>query len=161
MTHQPIQFGEGAGGACGGASEGVSGEVSGGGWDASLRPVGLDLKKDTALTVRWSDGRVSVYPVKYLRRMSPSAEARTLREEQARNPLTVLPSSATSGASGGGGGGGGLVAEGAELVGHYAVRISFSDGHHTGLYTWRYLREIDPAAGAEGQPVDPDRGVWP
>ena len=29
-----------------------------------------------------------------------------------------------------------------EPVGHYAVRIIFDDGHSTGLYTWRYLREL-------------------
>jgi len=31
---------------------------------------------------------------------------------------------------------------GAEPVGRYAVRIRFSDGHDTGLYTWSYLREL-------------------
>lgn len=31
---------------------------------------------------------------------------------------------------------------GAEPVGRYAVRIRFSDGHDTGLYTWTYLREL-------------------
>lgn len=29
-----------------------------------------------------------------------------------------------------------------ELVGNYAVRITWSDGHNTGLFTWEYLREI-------------------
>jgi hypothetical protein len=31
---------------------------------------------------------------------------------------------------------------GAEPVGRYAVRIRFSDGHDTGLYTWSLLREL-------------------
>lgn len=26
--------------------------------------------------------------------------------------------------------------------GHYAVQISFDDGHDTGLYSWTYLREL-------------------
>ena len=29
-----------------------------------------------------------------------------------------------------------------EPVGNYAVRIIFSDGHDTGLYTWAYLLEL-------------------
>ncbi len=29
-----------------------------------------------------------------------------------------------------------------EPVGNYAIRIVFDDGHDTGLYTWRYLREL-------------------
>ena len=28
------------------------------------------------------------------------------------------------------------------MVGNYAVRILFDDGHDTGLYTWSYLHEL-------------------
>jgi DUF971 family protein len=101
------------------------------------RPKHLDLKKDKGLTVHWHDGRVSFYPVAILRRMSPSADARALRDEMAKNPLTVLPSGAVSGGSEP------LTATGAELVGNYAVRITFSDGHDTGLYSWEYLSQLD------------------
>lgn len=37
---------------------------------------------------------------------------------------------------------------GAEPVGRYALRIRFSDGHDTGLYTWAYLRELGEQQGA-------------
>lgn len=30
----------------------------------------------------------------------------------------------------------------AQLVGNYAVRLSWSDGHSTGLYTWNLLRKL-------------------
>ena len=33
----------------------------------------------------------------------------------------------------------------ADPVGRYAVRIHFSDGHSSGLYTWQYLRELAAA----------------
>lgn len=101
-------------------------------------PRKLDLKKDRGLTIEWSDGTTSYYSIAYLRRWSPSAEMRQLREEQAKNPLTVLPASAARASSGP------LVALGAEMVGNYAIRIQFSDGHDTGIYSWAYLREIDP-----------------
>ena len=29
-----------------------------------------------------------------------------------------------------------------EPVGHYAVRLVFDDGHDSGLFTWKYLREL-------------------
>lgn len=29
-----------------------------------------------------------------------------------------------------------------DAVGHYAVQISFDDGHSSGLYTWTYLAEL-------------------
>jgi DUF971 family protein len=114
------------------------------------KPIHLDLARERGLTVRWSDGTSSFYPIAYLRRMSPSAEQRGLREEMKRNPLTVLPSSA-SGQSGP------LTAVGAEMVGNYAIRIRFSDGHDTGIFSWQYLREIDPDHG-EGGAEASDRG---
>ena len=105
-------------------------------------PQHLDLKKDTALTITWQDGHRSVYPIAHLRRLSPSADMRELRKSMKKNPLTILPSS---------GGSGKVTALDAELVGNYAIKITFSDGHATGLYTWDYLREIDPAVNPEGR----------
>ncbi len=105
-------------------------------------PTHLDLKKDTALTITWDDGRESVYPIAVLRRLSPSADMRELRKQMVKNPLTILPS---------GGGTGSVTALNAELVGNYAIKISFSDGHATGIYTWDYLREIDPAVNPDGR----------
>ena len=99
------------------------------------RPVRIDLDRERGLEIEWDDGRRSFYPVAHLRRASPSADARALRDEMARNPLTVLPAGRTPGP---------LAALGAELVGNYAIRIRFSDGHSTGIYSWRYLRSIDP-----------------
>lgn len=105
----------------------------------SATPRNLDLKKDRGLTVEWDDGTTSYFSIAYLRKMSPSADARQLREEQKSNPLAILPASAARATSQN------LVAEGAEMVGNYALRIRFSDGHDTGIYSWAYLREIDPA----------------
>ena len=97
-------------------------------------PASLDLKKDRGLTVEWADGATSYFTIAYLRRMSPSADMRQLRDEMARNPLTVLPDGPAQ-----------VVAVDAELVGNYAIRIRFSDGHDTGIFSWSYLRSIDPA----------------
>ena len=100
-------------------------------------PRHLDLDRERGLTIEWNDGTRSFLPVVLLRRMSPSADARHLREEMARNPLTVLPASAFSDKP--------LAAESAELVGNYALRIIFSDGHDTGIYSWAYLKQLADA----------------
>ncbi|WP_432798910.1 gamma-butyrobetaine hydroxylase-like domain-containing protein [Poriferisphaera sp. WC338] len=100
------------------------------------RPKHLDVKRDSALTIEWEDGSRSTYTIAYLRKCSPSADAKKLREEMQNNPLTILPDGMTDQS---------LSIENIELIGNYAVRISFSDGHHTGIYSWNYLREIDPA----------------
>ncbi|MFG0256453.1 MAG: gamma-butyrobetaine hydroxylase-like domain-containing protein [Phycisphaerales bacterium JB043] len=98
-------------------------------------PTSLDLEKTSGLTITWDNGDESFYPIAYLRRMSPSADARETRKQLESNPLTVLPSAGSTGP---------LHATDAELVGNYALRIRFSDGHRTGLYTWEYLRQIAP-----------------
>jgi DUF971 family protein len=41
-----------------------------------------------------------------------------------------------------------LTATNAQLVGGYALRVEFSDGHDTGIYSFNYLREICPEAKA-------------
>lgn len=99
-------------------------------------PISLDLKKDRGLTIAWADGTSSYYPIAYLRRMSPSADMKELRDELARNPLTVLPAQGSRAP---------LTALDAQLVGNYAIKISFSDGHSSGIYSFAYLRSIDPA----------------
>ncbi|MDH3583503.1 MAG: DUF971 domain-containing protein [Phycisphaerae bacterium] len=99
-------------------------------------PRHLDLKKDRGLAVTWTDGSQSFFPIAYLRKMSPSAEMRELRQQMQDNPLTVLPKNMAEHD-------GPITATDAELVGNYAIRIRFSDGHHTGLFSWDYLRQID------------------
>jgi len=106
------------------------------------RPVHLDLDRERGLTIAWEDGAAHFIPTLILRRHSPSADQRELRAAMARNPLTVLPSTAGSQ--------GPLRADAVEPVGHYALRIRFSDGHDTGIYTWKYLREL---GASHGQPA--------
>lgn len=108
-------------------------------------PKAIDVKKDRGVTLEWPDGTTSYYSVVYLRRMSPSADMKQLRDEMASNPLTVLPASAAETRP--------LVIEEAELRGNYAIWFRFSDGHATGIYSWAYLRQIDPQApkAAEGE----------
>lgn len=99
-------------------------------------PQHLHLDKTKGLSVTWADGSESFFSIRLLRRMSPSADMRILRESIERNPLTVLPTASGQAAQE-------LTALDAELVGNYAIRIRFSDGHDTGLFSWKYLRELD------------------
>jgi DUF971 family protein len=103
-------------------------------------PTHLHLDRLEGLTVTWSSGKTSHYPVGHLRRWSPSADARHQRQSLADNPLAVVATSSATPDT--------LEAVSIERVGNYAIRISFNDGHHTGLYSWQWLRSIDPATMA-------------
>lgn len=105
----------------------------------STVPTRLDVKKDAGITIHWPDGRTSFFSVVQLRRMSPSADVKQLREEIARNPLAVLPAGPSSSLAREA-----LTIIDAELAGNYAIKLHFSDGHRTGVYSWAYLRSMDP-----------------
>jgi|TARA_B110000263_G_C15272402_1_gene494167 DUF971 family protein len=98
----------------------------------SNTPVHFDIKKEDGLHVDWNDQSASFYSCELLRKMSPSADSKATREDLQQNPLAILPSTSR----------GPITIEDAQLVGNYAIRFTFSDGHSTGIYTWDYLRSL-------------------
>jgi DUF971 family protein len=105
-----------------------------------VTPSRLNLKKDEKLEVEWSDGSRSVYPISLLRGMCPCAACKTEREQDAKEKAQKKPAlKILSGDHSRP-----LAVVHAELVGGYAIRLDWSDGHGTGIYSWQYLREIAP-----------------
>lgn len=98
-------------------------------------PTRLKLDKAKELLVDWSDGRHSVYPIAYLRRNCPCAACKTDRAAQKKSRLHVMSASPS----------GPLSVLSAEPVGNYAIKLHWSDGHGSGIYSFDYLREITPA----------------
>ena len=78
------------------------------------------------LEVDYEDGLRAVLPAEYLRVESPSAEVQGHHPSERK----TVPGKRT------------VNIAAVEPIGHYAVRIRFSDGHDTGIYTWTYLREL-------------------
>lgn len=97
-------------------------------------PLHLDLQREAGLRIDWDSTTSSFYPVSFLRKMSPSADSIVTRKELEENPLAILPSTPNTP----------LVIKDIELVGNYAVRFTFSDGHSVGIYSWEYLKSIKP-----------------
>ncbi|HWP40271.1 MAG TPA: DUF971 domain-containing protein [Tepidisphaeraceae bacterium] len=107
-------------------------------------PTRLHLKKDQQLEIDWQDGLTSIYPISYLRSMCPCASCKLIREgsdphdlspTQKKKPLlTILPGNYS----------GQVTVAAAQMVGNYAIKLTFSDGHDTGIYSFEYLRQISP-----------------
>jgi DUF971 family protein len=96
---------------------------------SSATPVPTEIKLHQAsrvLEVAFADGRVFTLPCEFLRVYSPSAEVRGHGPGQ--EVLQVGKREVTITAI--------------EPVGTYAVKLVFSDGHDTGLYSWDYLYEL-------------------
>ena len=78
------------------------------------------------LILSYEDGGRYELSAEYLRVHSPSAEVRG--HGPGEEKLQVGKENVTITAI--------------DPVGHYAIRLSFDDGHNTGLYSWTYLREL-------------------
>ncbi|NNM82051.1 MAG: DUF971 domain-containing protein [Burkholderiales bacterium] len=77
-------------------------------------------KKSKRLEISFSDGSQFSYPFEFLRVYSPSAEVRGHGPGQ-----EVLQTGKKE-----------VDIEDIEPVGNYALRLAFSDGHDTGIYSW-------------------------
>ncbi|MBM3490331.1 MAG: DUF971 domain-containing protein [Alphaproteobacteria bacterium] len=95
---------------------------------AGPRPWPLEIRvrrAEKVLEVDYDDGRNFRLPAELLRVESPSAEV-----QQHGGEKLIVPGKRHVGI------------RDIEAVGHYAVRLTFDDGHDTGIYTWGYLREL-------------------
>ncbi|MCJ2872856.1 gamma-butyrobetaine hydroxylase-like domain-containing protein [Agrobacterium pusense] len=90
-------------------------------------PTELLVSKDRReLTVSFDDGSVYRLKAEMLRVLSPSAEV------QGHGPgqKVTVPGKRD------------VAIRSMVATGNYAVRIVFDDGHDSGIYTWKYLKEL-------------------
>lgn len=97
-----------------------------------------DLTVDQAagvLRVAWADGHDSTYALRWLRGNCPCATCREERRaaQMGGDELKLLSGPLPS-----------AEVAGAELVGNYAVRFTWADGHATGIYGFAALRASCP-----------------
>lgn len=115
--------------------------------DAASTPTDLKVKiKEQRLGIEWSDGTHSDFLLAELRRRCPCASCRIEREERESNPLHILKSDPS-----------GVRVTHAQLVGRYAIQFTWSDGHDTGIFDFRFLRSLQE----ETTPVPPNGGGAP
>ena len=91
-------------------------------WPTEIR---LNPEKDL-LHIGFDSGEAFSLPAEFLRVHSPSAEVTGHGAEErkilgGKRFVTILA---------------------VEPTGNYAIRLTFSDGHNTGIFTWPYLHEI-------------------
>lgn len=100
------------------------------------RPLHIDVDRMRCVRIRWADGHESTFPLSLLRRSCPCAVCRDAREQAARSPLRVVPGGASEQEM--------VTIRTAELVGHYALRITWRDGHDSGIFDYELLRGLCP-----------------
>jgi DUF971 family protein len=105
----------------------------------NAKPTGITLNKTEGyLEIKWDDGITCQYPLSELREACPCVECRGGHQNMGRqfDPASILvlkPKRAYG-------------IKSVDLVGNYALMPTWDDGHHTGIYTWEYLRRLCPTA---------------
>ena len=102
------------------------------------KDVKIHVTSGTGVDITWSDNHTSHYDFVYLREKCPCATCNDEREKKqalaseapAASPLPMFKPKAR--------------AQKATAVGNYAIQITFSDGHATGIYSYEHLRSICP-----------------
>lgn len=90
-------------------------------------PTALHVRRaSNRLDVGYADGAAWQLPAEYLRVESPSAAVQGHAPDQKK----IIGGKRAVGIAA------------VEPIGHYAVRIRFTDGHDTGIYTWDYLHDL-------------------
>jgi DUF971 family protein len=96
-----------------------------------LRPVALSKEGDERLVIQWNDGHRSVYAWPHLRQNCPCAGCREERQKPP-DPFRILSPAELAP----------LKPVAVAPVGYYAYKITWSDGHDTGIFTLEHLREL-------------------
>ncbi|MEW6249449.1 MAG: DUF971 domain-containing protein [Planctomycetota bacterium] len=102
----------------------------------ATQPTEIDLDRGRGLRIRWADGHVCAYPLAVLRKACPCAGCRSEREQVPSAGLPVTRSAREQEDM--------TTVVSAELVGQYAIRLTWADGHSTGIYDYELLRALCP-----------------
>lgn len=96
----------------------------------TLHPTDIQII-GSELAIKWSDDTEDFYPMERLRALSPSAENMgeqdLLGNTYGGDSRERFP---------------GVRVTGWQQIGGYALLLSFSDGHKTGIYSYGYLKKI-------------------
>ena len=103
-------------------------------------PEHIAISKSKGIKIDWKDGHHSEYGTTYLRDKCPCASCTGAhgtppREPEADKPLANNPFQMFKPA---------LKMLSVEEVGSYAIRINWSDGHSSGIYSYDHFRNICP-----------------
>lgn len=94
-----------------------------------MKPEKIERISETVLGIKWDNGEQTICFAKTLRQHCPCALCQEARKIS--DPLKVLKSDQQH-----------IELVKWESVGNYALRLDWSDGHDTGIYTFEYLRQL-------------------
>lgn len=98
-----------------------------------MKPKRINVKDKSDLSIVWQDGKTISIPLKYLRDECPCAgcKGETILFKTYRPPKPTIFSEEM------------YKIINIDVVGDYAIQITWKDGHNTGIYSWEYLITLE------------------
>ena len=94
----------------------------------AIEPREIKQEDDFTIRIIWADNKECRYRAASLRRSCPCAQCvNEWTGERVLSPENIVDE---------------LEIRDVSLVGRYAINFRWSDGHETGIYSFRYLREL-------------------
>jgi len=89
----------------------------------------VKIKDKENLQIQWDDGNVSIISCIDLRRACPCAVCSTERDNGDGHHFKIYKDNR-------------LTIKSLQIVGNYALGITWKDGHNTGIYEFAYLKKL-------------------
>ena len=103
-----------------------------------MLPIKIKLSTDNEkLLIHWDDQSDSEIPLIRLRRLCPCATCLSERENQSKNYIPIFNHSQ-------------LKINSIKTVGSYAIGLTWSDGHNTGIYEFPFLQKLSSDTNSSG-----------
>lgn len=103
-----------------------------------IDPEHIAISKTNGIKIDWKDGHHSEYGLTYLRDKCPCATCTGAHGTPPREPESAQPDNPFQMYKPK------LKMLSVEPVGNYAIRIAWSDGHSSGIYSYEHFRAICP-----------------
>jgi DUF971 family protein len=107
-----------------------------------IEPTQIIEESDAEISIVWSDDRSDLFGAADLRRACPCAGCvnewtgqKILKDDSVAPDITF---------------------KNIGIVGRYALNFQFSDGHDTGIYSFKFLRSLETAKMADGLEIAPE-----
>lgn len=94
-----------------------------------MTPIKIDVKDKQFLVIEWDDDTVSNIKLANLRKECPCALCKAEKDEQSASYIPIYGDEQ-------------LTITNLEIVGQYALKIAWKDGHETGLYEYGFLKKL-------------------
>ena len=94
-----------------------------------MTPLNISVKEKTKLVINWNDDTNTIIKLTNLRKNCPCAVCKAEKDEQSKSYIPIYSDEQ-------------ITISNLKVIGQYALKVEWKDGHQTGLYEFDFLKEL-------------------